>query len=170
MSCLKVGFYLNNSKQYESGRWQNVHDFFKKSNQINLDPENKITCLLVWARVYCSYTPSPSQPDVSSLWPLTGDWPPLRAAGRPALDLHSLTATGDLLQRFYIHGESPNLIWRTACQGILEGRAGLLLVPSLSQGFSRGGCIGALIGSNTCQVRLSQLKTQKGRHVDCYDC
>lgn len=42
-----------------------------------------------------------------------------------------------------------------------------LLLPF--QGLHEGG-IGVLIGSNTCQVRLSQLKTQKGRHVDCYDC
>lgn len=68
---------------------------------------------------------------------------------------------GDLLQRFIF---TVNL-WTSAGAQPVEGD-GMTPCPFPIQGrIPWGGG-----GSNTCQVRLSQLKTQKGRHVDCYDC
>lgn len=51
MSCLKVGCYLNNSKQYESGRWQNGLHFFE--NQIKSIWTLRIRSLVYWSQRVC---------------------------------------------------------------------------------------------------------------------
>lgn len=80
-----------------------------------------------------------SPPDILSLWPLTGDWPPLRGAVRPTLDFADLLVLvhwgGDLLQRFILtvdlRTSAGDGLSRYTVRGIRH-----LLVPSLSKDFT----------------------------------